>query len=167
MGKDPYGPGYHPDGQGTRPNLGDVGHGDQFGLDLYALFRAGRLHFPEQAARFSGLASDAQSAGSSIKDVQSAAGYPSSLAKILDLRERLHNAIFKMTVSPTEIGPVLVKVADDYAATDQAARDAFNGQIDSVAEAPQYTSPPVTVPDPPRPDEPYVSQGGHPTRPGY
>jgi len=167
MGTDPYGPGYHPDNQGTRPNLGDVGHGNQFGLDLYALYRAGRVHFPDQAARFSELASSAQYAGSSIKDVQSSAGYPPPLATILDLRERLHNAIYQMTLALRDIGPVLVKVADDYAATDQAARDAFNGKIDSVEEAPQYDTPPATVPDPPRPDEPYVPQGGHPTRPGY
>ena len=163
MGNDPYGPGYHPDNQGTRPNLGDVGHGNQFGLDLYALYRAGRVHFPEQAARFSGLATNAQYAGSSIKDVQTSAGYPPPLAKILDLRERLHNALYQMTTALRDIGPVLVKLADDYAATDQAARAAFNGKIDSVAEAPQYTSPPVTVPEPPRPEEPYESQGGHPT----
>ena len=75
MGSDPYGPGYHPDATGTRPNLGDVGNGNQFGLDLYALYRAGRVHFPEQAARFSGLASDAQYAGSAITGVQAAAGY--------------------------------------------------------------------------------------------
>lgn len=155
MGNDPYGSDYHPDDQGSRPDLGDVGSGNQFGLDLYALYRAGRVHFPEQAARFSGLASDAQYAGSSIQDVQSAAGYPPPLAKILDLRERLHNAIYQMTLSLKDIGPVLVHVADDYAATDEAARTAFNNQIGSVAEAPQYTTPPVTVPDPPRPDEPW------------
>ena len=32
-----------------------------------------------------------------------------------------------MTTALRDIGPVLVKVADDYAATDQAPRDAFNG----------------------------------------
>jgi len=167
VGNDPYAPDYHPDDHGTRPNLGDVGHGNQFGLDLYALYRAGRLHFPEQAARFSGLASDAQYAGSAITDVQSAAGHPPSLAKILDLRERLHNAIYQMTIALRDIGPVLVKVADDYAATDQAARDAFDAQLGSVSEKGKYDDPPVTVPEPPRPDEPYRPQGGHPTHPGY
>ncbi len=155
MGSDPYAPGYRPDGTSSRGNLGDVGHGNQFGLDLYSLYKAGRLHFPAQAERFSGLASDAQYAGHGVSSVQAAAGNPAALSKILDLRERLHLAIYKTTLSLRDLGPVLVKIADDYAATDEDARAAFRSMFGQVSEQNLYSDPPATVPDPPRPDEPY------------
>jgi hypothetical protein len=166
MTSDPYSPGYLPDDHGTRSGLGDVGHGNQFGLDLYSLYKAGRLHFPAQAERFSGLTADAQYAGHGVTMVQSAAGNPAALTKILDLRERLHTALYKTTLTLRDLGPVLVKTADDYAATDDDARGAFKGMLGSTKERGLYTEPPTVVPDPPRPDDPWEPPQEYIPKPG-
>jgi hypothetical protein len=158
VGHDPYGPNYQPDAQGTRGGLGDVGGGGQFGTDLHALYRAGRLHFPQKAELFSGFASDAQYAGWSIDLAKGPAGDPPALSRILELREDLHHAVYQMATSLSAIGPVLVTIADDYAATDEEARGSFQVEMEANAGVDDYSDAPVTVTPPPRPEDPYVPE---------
>ncbi len=160
MGHDPYKPGYTPDGESSRDGLGDVGHGGQFGIDLYSLYRAGRVNFPDHAQRFSSLTYTMQASGAQISKVSGSVGNPAGLTKLKEIRETLHSAFYRTATILNEVGPALVTLADDYAATDGTARGSFNRLIQSPDEKGKYDDPPPYVSPPVKPDEPYVPPGG-------
>jgi len=160
LGHDPYKPGYTPDGESSRDGLGDVGHGNQFGIDLYSLYRAGRVNFPEHAQRFSSLTYSMQSSGYQITKVADSVGNPAGLTKLAEIRETLHAAFYRTATILNEVGPALVTLADDYAATDDTARGSFSRLIRSPDEKGKYADPPPYVSPPVNPDEPYTPPGG-------
>ncbi len=141
---DPYSPHYAPDAVPSRPGVAGVGSGADFGADLYALYRAGRVRFPEYAARYAELVNRLVDVAPMVQGVSADAGSPAALRTLVELTEELYFAMREMTTSLRDTGPALVRIADDYLATDEAARAEFERYRADEAEI--YYSPPRAVP---------------------
>ncbi|MCD4526701.1 hypothetical protein [Nocardioides sp. cx-173] len=147
---DPNQPGYQApyDPSDTR----DVGSGKDFGADLYDLYTAGRVAFPEKAALFSGWASSAHDFAQRTQFLADSVGRERSVLVVESIREQLHFALRDTSITMRDIGAALVQVATDFAQTDEAASAEFNRL---AAADPLLSAPTPQVPVPPGSDAPY------------
>ncbi|MBL0749339.1 hypothetical protein [Nocardioides baculatus] len=137
----------------------DVGTGKDFAADLWALYEAGRLHFPELAAFYSEVTSATHDAAQRISHLQDSTGGEYALTLVGKLRELLQVELRSTSLAMSETGEALVEIADDYATTDQTANDRFRvlaGRSDIVVPY---------VPSPPGLDAPYETPYDAPDRP--
>jgi hypothetical protein len=154
MGVDPNQPGYTPDYTGPDPSLGDVGHGNQFGVDLHAMYESGRIRMPRVAQDYAAVATATGEHRHSVSrqaGVVSAAG-SSAIQAILDLQATLQSALRETAINVRDVGALLVETADLFAATDAAAAAEFADLI-SRDGLDAYAEPTPVIPDPPTPDQ--------------
>ncbi|WP_133241129.1 hypothetical protein [Nocardioides gansuensis] len=145
---DPHDPDYVPPytGQDGR----DVGSGDRFGGDLYALYSAGQLHIPTTAGHYSQAAAELHYVQALLESIASQLPHPVGHA-IARRAEDVYDALRLSTKRLYDAGETLVLIADDYAKTDQEARDQFAGLLERDASL--FDNPPARH-DPPRPGDP-------------
>lgn len=133
--------------------MGDVGSGKDFGADLYDLFRAGRVYFPETAILFSGWASSAHDFAQRVEFLDGSVGSEYALTLVDQIRGDLHFALRETAVAMRDVGTALVQIATDYAQTDQAAKDEFDRLVEKHPAL--FAGPPLEVPEPPGSESPY------------
>lgn len=122
---DPTQPGYRPDAHTDR-QLGDVGHGDTFGAALYDLYVAGRVHYPELAAWYAQMTTTADTVDGHLEAALNGALYRQGHQDLVNLHSELQLALYRSWEAYDATGPALVVIADDYLATDDGARTAFD-----------------------------------------
>ena len=140
----------------------EVGTGKDFAADLLALYRAGRLHFPELAAFYSGVTSATHDAAQRVRFLRSSTGGEYALTLVDELRELLQVELRRTTLALQETGEALVEIADDYSTTDRAANDHFR----RLLERDVNQIDPPHVPAPPGLDAPYATPYDTPALPG-
>ena len=128
---DPNSPGYRPDAHTDR-NLGDVGKGTEFGLDLYDLYCLGRVHYPNLAEWYSDMVRAAEPVSESLGKALNGTLYRQAHQDLVNLHSELQFALYKAWQAYAAVGPALVTVVDDFLATDGAARDAFNQEYSKL-----------------------------------
>lgn len=129
----------------------DVGTGSDFGADLWALYKAGRLHFPELAAFYSGVTTSAHDAKQRVDFLRVSTGGEYALTLVDNLRDLLQVELRRTALALVDTGEALVQIADDYAATDEEANARFRSL---VRDADNVILVPV-VPAPPAPNAPF------------
>lgn len=162
MGHDPQKPGYQPEYTGETDD-GDVGSGSTFGADLYALYAAGRVHLPEAALVYEQMTEQLHGLQPLMARCAEAAGL--NLGSLLEDRDTLQFAFRKTSLHLAEAGDALVRIADDYVRTDEAAAEEFGSWLRSVGtpyERERFAEPPVAPPDPPGNDDPRPDIGNSP-----
>jgi hypothetical protein len=157
-------PGYRPEYTGD-DSLGDVGHGEDFGADLYYLYRAGRNELPQTAATYSELTTHVHRRAGYMQALFDAPGRGPTEAhkKLLELRDELHDILRLTSIRLQEVGEALVKTADSYAATDEEAAEEFRRKLDVSQDEysddyGDFRGQPPIVPDPPAVDAPQPRQ---------
>ncbi len=164
MSQDPYSPTYVPDMVPNRADVGNVGSGREFGADLHQLYVAGRTVFPEAAKVLDLLTRAVHGIQPELAMSTSDAGNPAAMRRLLELRNDLQYALQQTSITMADVGEALVHMADDYAATDEAANAEFRRLIAaSPLEDPGYrhrTDPPG--PHDPQPSEPRPARAGTP-----
>jgi hypothetical protein len=157
---DPNQPGYRPDAHTDR-NLGDVGHGDDFGLDLYDMYSLGRVHYPDLAEWYSDMVEAAEPVSETLGKALNGTVYRQAHQDLVNLHSELQFALYKGWQAYAAVGPALVTIVDDYLATDEAARDAFNEKYSEVPETGEdkvehkgFDHPATPSDPPPRPGPP-------------
>jgi hypothetical protein len=152
----PHQPGYVPqvDPSDTR----DVGAGAEFGADLQALYVAGRVTMPDLAQTYVAISSGANGMRGRLAYLEQSTGSPAPLRDASRLLEHLAVATFKTAIAIRDSGEALVRIADDYVATDRAARDEFvrlNAMSDRLGEPTPHVA---TPPSPSEAVAPYVPE---------
>jgi hypothetical protein len=137
--------------------LGNVGHGEDFGADLYDLYRAGRNELPATARTYSDLTTQVHRRAGYMEASFDAPGRGPTAAHraLLELRDELHDVLRLTCIRLQEIGEALVTTADSYAATDEEAAEEFTRKLDVSYHDPAsddyrdfYGQAPI-VPEPP------------------
>lgn len=145
---DPYSPDYVPDEHASRPNVDGAGAGAGFGADLYALYRAGSQYFPEKAAAYSEITRDLAHTETYVEQAVADTNHELAMWWLSQLHDELHQAMYETTRTLRDIGPALVQVADNYVATDDAARAEYERYLErnrdrEVRPETPYVPPPV------------------------
>jgi hypothetical protein len=135
----PNQPGYRPDSS-TERQLGDVGDGTQFGIDLYELYILGRVHYPELAGWYSDMATAADAVVGHLEGALDGALYRQAHQDIVNLHSELQFALYRGWEAYDATGPALVQIADDYLATDDDARATFNKLTADLRQNPEPTA---------------------------
>lgn len=99
----------------------DVGNGTDFGVDLYALYRAGHYYVPEMAVSFAELSDGAREVRGQVDHLADSVGSPRAMRHASALLEDLHTGLYQTFRAMDGTGETLVSIATDYAATDGAA----------------------------------------------
>lgn len=149
MPEDPTAPGYRPEHTGDVNDLGQVGSGRGFGVNLYYLYRAGRNDLPAVAGIYSErtwAVHDVTGTLRALLDLPSR-GLDSASLRLLELRDEVHYALRETAQCMTAVGEALVRTATDYVATDEEAVAAFSAKLDTHAA--ELNDPPPYVPPPP------------------
>ena len=131
----------------------DVGTGEDFAADLLALYAAGRKHFPELAAFYSGVTTATHDAAQRIDHLRASTGGEYALTLVDQLRELLQVELRRTSLAMSETGQALVEIADDYSTTDEAANDHFRALLERRANRIDVPF----VPTPPGLDAPYTT----------
>jgi len=131
----------------------DVGTGSDFGADLWALYKAGRLHFPELAAFYSGVTTSTHDVKQRVDFLRASTGGEYALTLVDNLRDLLQVELRQTTLALIDTGEALVQIADDYAATDEEASARFRSLVNDV----DNTIALPAVPPPPGPHAPFDS----------
>jgi hypothetical protein len=123
---DPYSTDYHPPYSGPGKH-GPVGHGSDFGVDLFELYEAGRIGFPTVAGQFYLWSTATTWYEDQIRtEAYANAGNPAPIATLLKLRQELEIAL-KATGRVLETtGETLTSLVDSYVRTDEKAEEEFN-----------------------------------------
>lgn len=150
---DPDRPGYQAPYDPSDPR--DVGSGRDFGADLYDLFRAGRVYFPQTAIQFSGWTTSAHDFSQRVDFLNGSVGYEYTLSLVDQIRADLHFALRETAVAMRDVGTALVQIATDYARTDEAASSEFNRLL--TKHPGLFDTPTPQVPTPPGSDAPYTT----------
>lgn len=146
---DPRDPDYLPTYTGAP---GNYGKGDEFGIDLYAVYHAGVLKIPTTAGHYS----------SAVTQLHAIIGMMDGIAGELDhvagwgmksQTEAVCDAMRVTTSRMYDAGDALVEIVDTYAATDQAARDEFATLLEDPTNAGMFEQIPPRV-DPPAETDP-------------
>jgi hypothetical protein len=137
-------------------SLGDVGSGRGFGADLYQLYRAGRIDFPEIAATYEDLTMQVHREDGRMHTLFE--GEAGNLAPepvhqlILSLREDLQDALRQTCLNVNAAAEALIRIADSYAATDEEAATRFGEEIEGDRD--DFRGPSHPPLDPPAPGSP-------------
>lgn len=134
-------------------------------LRLEALYRAGRVEFPDKAGDISAAANRLAAATDRLNGLSAQVGDCAALVHALSVCYDVHTALGRAVTTLNDSAVGLVHIADDFAETDAQAQQAF-GQINRAlrdgprpwqAEVPsmpdptppgdgdEYTSPPTPV----------------------
>ncbi len=161
---DPQSPGYQPDAHTDR-HLGDVGHGTEFGADLYDLYSLGRVHYPDLAGWYSDMAQAGDAVSKSLDNALNGTLYRQGHQDLVNLQSELQFALYRAWQAYAAVGPALVTLVDDYLATDDAARERFNHLYSEVPGTQEQKHEhegfdhPATPSDPPPAPGPPVETG--------
>lgn len=176
---DPYHPSWRPEYTGD-DSLGEVGRGDGFGADLYALWRAGRKLLPAIATKYAEMCGETHRTQTPSQylftpphphDSSRSGGMEPVHALLEEMRDELQIALRESAINMRDTGTALVRIANLYAATDEEAAEAFADLVDKFivkqredSRVPNPADPssgdprgyllPPDVPDPPAPDDP-------------
>lgn len=142
--KDPNKPGWTPPPVTT--SSGQYGHGSDFGADIFALYRAGRLKFPEMARAFSTMTSTAHDLQQEIDYLYNSAGFPVALNDVQTVRQTLQVALIHTTRALTESGTALVDIAAMFLTTDNDAAGTFQQEMKTTTEDFSHHTEPVPAP---------------------
>lgn len=151
---DPHEPGWRPEYTGD-DSLGDVGTG--FGAELYELYRAGRVLYPQTAWRYYEFTRTLHTTEPVMRQVLAEGRTPQAAhTLLLDLRDVLQEVLGKSSVHIAETGDTLVDIADSYAATDEATAAEFAQAMDADDDYRHYYDDRsrLRVPPPPAPGDP-------------
>jgi hypothetical protein len=142
-------------------SIGDVGSGEEFGADLFELYHAGRVLFPEIATRYSELTMRVHRQETTLRVLFEVDGSVPERAHrmLLELREELQHVLRQSSINIDESGRALVTIADSYAATDEQAAAEMTRKLDRYQDV--FVHAPTRVPTPPAPGDPQPA----PTRP--
>ncbi len=135
----PNQPGHLSDPHTDRP-LGDVGHGDQFGIDLYELYVLGRVHYADLARHYSDMATAADTVIGRLQSALNGSVYRQAHQDIVNLHSELQFALYRSWEAYDATGPALVQIADDYLTPDDAARETFVGLVDDLRREAEPTA---------------------------
>lgn len=141
-----------------------AGTGTDFGADLFALYRAGQVAFPELAIRYSNATSIAHEQQPILVSEQGRVGGAgaSAVARMLGIHHDLQHALQQTSINLRDTGTALVQIADSFAATDAAAQEEFDRL---QRENRDVLGSPGQVPTPPAVNDPQPEQHG-PGMPG-
>ncbi|WP_341926425.1 hypothetical protein [Nocardioides psychrotolerans] len=148
---DPDQPGYQAPYDPNDPR--DVGSGRDFGADLYSLYRAGRVYFPDTGILFSGWASSAHDFSQRVQFLNGSVGGEYALSLVEQIRGDLHFALRDTALAMRDIGTALVQISTDYAQTDEGASAEFNRLLQQHPGL--FSGPTQEVPQPPGSDAPF------------
>ncbi|WP_143055175.1 hypothetical protein [Nocardioides luteus] len=161
MGDDAHRPGHMsldpsalpPSPQGR---AGKFGHGKEFGADIFALFRAGRVKFPDLAAKYSGLTGSVHDFTQQIAFLGDSVGGEAAFRVMENLRNELHFGMRRTTEVLDISGRTLVQVAELFVETDEEAKAKFDELREQNLGADDFAHP-AKVPEPPGTGAPYGS----------
>lgn len=132
-----------------------VGHGADFGADLYYLYRAGRTSFPETATTYSGWTSTVHDLSQRTGFLYDSVDGQHAMLHVEQIRDELAMALRETTLVLDGVGSALVRIASDFAETDQEACARFNSLVRHHPGL--LAEPTVEVPRPPGVNDPFVS----------
>lgn len=172
---DPYEPGWRPDYVGPDEDLGDVGSGGEFGVDLYHLYYAGRERFPAVSVLYAEMTEqvhDTQPLGRGEFTRPDGGMHPAHTLWI-ELRDELQDVLRKSSINLWDTGKALVETAESYARTDAEAARAFADRLDTeqalgrfpITALPPEPAPPAPSDHTPLPPPPGEEAGSTPLPP--
>lgn len=129
------------------------GHGSDFGADVFALYRAGRIKFPAMAQNFSAMTTWAHDLTQEISYLYDSVGHEPALRRVQSIREELQVAMHHTTTALTLSGTALVTIAGEFLKTDEAADKEFDHLLATTPEDFGHHTPQVAPP--PGPTDPY------------
>lgn len=143
-----------------------VGHGTDFGVELFELLRAGRTSLPTYAVLYSDLTTVTHDLGPRIDFLRQSVGGEYALSLVDGLRQELQVCLRIHSLALQDAGEALVQIADDFAATDQQANDTFRSlakgadlDVPQVPQPPGLNAPHRDTYDPPPLDAPDIVWG--------
>jgi len=130
--------------------------------DLRALLRAGRVHFPDLADELSGIAAELNTLTSTLDTQSALCSDPPSFSELLGVNHDIYAAVRRCVLTMNDCGTALVNVAENFAASDDVARqqmDQLRHSMPGLANdqpAPAAPEPPPMA-DPEEPGAPGVT----------
>lgn len=146
---------------------------EEFAADLYPLYRAGRVLFPEIASIYADMTTDVHNTtgyatslfegvdqGNTEQDYRSGAWRPAvepAHRKLLALRDDLQGVFRETSIILRDTGAALVAIADSYRTDEEVERYFLEELAKETAGdiREQYDQPPPDLPDPPDINDPY------------
>lgn len=130
---------------------GDVGSGDEFEADLFYLFMAGKVHMPRTARTYERLAWELERTNLRLSVIASELSNPAGMSGMGDCTQVLKHALGTTAVNVDEAADALVRIALDYAATDEGVNQRFTASREALTGADAAdASAADTDPTPPR-----------------
>lgn len=155
-GVGPDQPGWQPPpANRTNPGYGAYGHGPEFGADIFALYRAGRIKLPAMASKYSSLTSSVHDFQQQLNFLGGSVGNERAFTSLESIRELLQYASRSTTQALEASGETLVAVADEFLRTDEEARDKFDHLMKENLGGDAFDRPSPVVPDPPGTNSPF------------
>lgn len=105
--------------------------------DIERLYTAGKELMPDAADRLSNLAGDVTGQLEVLNKQAALAGDPAILRTMLGVGSDVHDILRQGVISLNNAATAMIKTADDYRRTDQAARDDFNRLENDLRTEPQ------------------------------
>lgn len=135
----------------------DVGSGARFGADVYELYEAGQVAFPDLAAAYSHGATELHHVAHLLRGIASRLDHAGGRG-VARRAEQLYDACATTSRRLHLIGEALVLMAGDFRRADVAAAEAFERLAtehrDLLSSATVWTPPPRPSDSPaPRPDD--------------
>lgn len=108
--------------------------------DIERLYTAGKELIPDAADRLSDLAGDVTGQLEVLNKQAALAGDPAILRTMLGVGNDVYDILRQGVISLNNAATAMIKTADDYRRTDQAARDDFNRLEKDLQTEPQPPS---------------------------
>lgn len=105
--------------------------------DIERLYTAGKELMPDAADRLSKLAGDVSGQLEVLNQQAALAGDPAILRTMLGVGNDVYDILRQGVISLNHAATAMIKTADDYRRTDQAARDDFNRLENNLQTEPQ------------------------------
>jgi hypothetical protein len=129
---DPHAPEYRPRYTGSEVHP-DVEDSKEFGVQLYELYKAGRVHLPNLAAEYEQLARSLHGLEGTIDNLY-LREYGPLPARLQQRAGDAHRILRSSCLIMADIGRALVETADAYVQTDDEAVGWFVGKLEQEPE---------------------------------
>lgn len=127
----------------------DLGSGQRFGADVYELYEAGQVAFPELAAAYGQAASQLHYVTFLLQGIAGRLDHVGAWG-VASQAEQVYDAAAATSRRLHLTGEALVQLADDFRRTDESAAEAFHHLV--IEHRDLLSSAPAWLP-PPRPDD--------------
>lgn len=146
-----------PDADPDRPDYGKYGHGSDFGSDVFALYRAGRLKLPDMASRCSTMTTAAHDYQQRTSFLNDSVGGERALNMVEELRAELQDDLRRTTNALSASGKALVDLSVLFLETDQEAVRSFRSAMADVIKKglEDFSHPTKPISSPPGSTSPY------------